>query len=94
MEDVKKAAADAAQTVDKGLEEASKAVRSALAWGFAAAKEGVQEGATQPPPAERKRCGGVSARHTTRRLRSVLRRSRCAAGQVWFFMPAGSEDEM
>lgn len=45
MDDVKKAAADAAQTVDKGLEEASKAVRSTLAWALAAAKDGLNSGA-------------------------------------------------
>lgn len=44
MEDVKKAAGDVAQTVDKGLEEASKAVRRGLAWTLEAAKDGVESG--------------------------------------------------
>ena len=43
-EDVKKAAADAADTVDKGLGEASKIVRSSLAWLVSTAQQGLDEG--------------------------------------------------
>jgi hypothetical protein len=43
-DDLKKAAADAAQTVDKGLDEASKAVRSSLAWLLGRAQEGLESG--------------------------------------------------
>lgn len=44
MDDVKKAASEAADTVDKGLNEASKAVRSSLAWLVAAGQEGMEGG--------------------------------------------------
>lgn len=43
-EDLKKAAADAAASVDKGLEEASKAVRSSLAWLLGKGQEGLEAG--------------------------------------------------
>lgn len=44
MDDVKKAASDAAAAVDKGLDEASVWARSALKWLVATANQGLQEG--------------------------------------------------
>lgn len=44
VEDAKKAAASAADAVDKGMDQASKALRSSIAWIFARGQEGLEAG--------------------------------------------------